>query len=224
MAKRKNTVNYNNIKITDLINNPSLAKKAIAAANARINRMNKSEFADISKEMEHYNKLVFDVKHKIYPTKYSVNMFTKSERFSLSNKGYSQHQLEMKYSEVLKILRNDLYTVPGIKNVISKAAKSFGVSVTQYLSDRLFWKSFRELYESSKYGSDQIYNVVRTLESKQMSYDDIVAAGKQLLEQAQAPIIPAEVKAKGVKFTASEFKNMLNRNVTDQDYMRGSRK
>lgn len=217
MAKRKNTVDYKNISIKDLINNPTLAKKAIAAANARITRLNKSEFADVSREMERFNKLVFDTRNKIYPTKYNVKMFTKSDRFSYSNKGYSQHQTEMKYSQVLQVLRNDYFTVPALKNLYKQQAVKLGTTLDKYMKDKHFWKSFRELHESTKYGSDEIFNVVRSLESKSVDYDEIVSIGKQLLEKAYSPV-NTDVKAGWVSFTQQEFKDMLNKTP---DYTRG---
>lgn len=219
MARTKSSTDYTKIKS---FKNEADFKKAVAAANARIKRIQAAgDYTKLSKTFESFEKFKFDVTRNHYKNKYSSSMFTKSGKLSSSTKGMTKRQIKEYHKYVLSLLTAKDFTVPDVKTIAKNKAKELGTSLSEYMKRVDFWKIFRETKEATQYGSDEVFNAVEiSANDHSLTYEEKLNVAKALLdaldvnysdEQADVPVI-----TKGSNtFTYEELNSLLSEDVTD---------
>lgn len=231
MARTKSSTDYTKIKS---FKNEADFKKAVAAANARIKRIQAAgDYTKLSKTFESFEKFKFDVTRNHYKNKYSSSMFTKSGKLSTSTKGMTTRQIKEYHKYVLSLLTATDFTVPEVKAIAKKKAKELGTTISEYMKRVDFWKIYRETQEATQYGSDEVFNAVEiAANDHSLTYEEKLDAAKSFLdaldvnytdEQAD---VPAVVKGSN-SFTYEEINELLSRDVTDnriEKYTKRSKK
>lgn len=161
--------------------------KAVRMLNARIERMKGSEYEPLTNLIEMSDLYKAKLRKNFSPlnTASMVNgskMLTKSGKFSTSLKGMTEREQNIAKQSILNLIKNPKNaTKPQALKFAKQRAAKLGTSVDQYMKDKDFWKTFRDVMKETEYGSDEVFNAVELAE--QLDYEHKKSKAKEILDE-----------------------------------------
>lgn len=214
MARVKNTMKY---MTKSGVMTDAEYKKAVSTLNMRVRRVGNSDYNFFSDTLSEIDKFKTVVTAKSYKGNFNPKMVTKSGNFSTSLKGFTKQE-KIAAKEYIKTMlgKTDL-TVPELKSKVKKRATDLNTTISKYLKDKEFWKTFGEIKEETQYGSDDVFNAVEITESTNGSYESKKELAKKIIEEykqwQQDEIDDMETIS---TMTGEELLNRMNKAVTQK--------